>query len=330
MKVLVASSICPEAIKRLNEQHDVVCAFNQNETVLQSLIRDREILVFRSGVRITADVMQAAPDLKLLIRAGSGTDNVDLEYVEKRGLHFCRVSEPGAQAVAEMSFALMLALARNLLRADSLTRKGRWAKEQLEGFSLAGKTLGIVGAGNIGTRVGQLGAAWGMKPIGCVESPTPPIAAQLRKNGIRLLSFEEVLSCADFLTVHVPLTGSTRNLINAAALSLMKQGSFLVNLARGGVVDEEALYLELAEGKRLRGAALDVHEHEGEGNLSPLANLTNVILTPHIGAMTRDAQREIGCRINHIVDAFLGSSLVFNERNTAFAFGVSPNGSHAA
>lgn len=323
MKILLASSICPHAIKKLSAQHEVVCAFGAKESMLKSLIRDREVLVFRSGVQIMADVLECAPEMKLLVRAGSGTDNIDIDYVQKRGIPFFRIAEPGAQAVAEMSFALMLALSRNLLQADQLTRQGSWAKDLLVGTSLAGKVLGIVGAGNIGSRVGQLGSAWGMKPIGCVESPSPTIAAGLRAKGIALASFEEVISRADYLTIHVPLSGSTRKLINAEVLAQMKTGAYLINLARGGVVDETALYKELSEGTRLSGAAMDVHEAEGEGKISPLAALPNVILTPHIGAMTIDAQREIGERVLEIIDSFMGSQPIPTRPPSVLRIGLS-------
>lgn len=297
MNILLASSIYPAAIDTLREQHDVVCAFNADTAELQSQIRDREILIFRSGVQITADVMACAPALQLLIRAGSGVDNIDLEYVEQRGLQLIRIPEPGAKAVAEMTFALMLALARNLLTADRLTRQGKWAKRQLSnGHLLTGKTLGIVGAGNIGAHVGRLGTAWGMRVLGCVERPSPQAMARLEETGIRLAEFDEVLAAADFLSLHVPLKASTRNLIDGAALAQMKPGAYLINLARGGVVDEEALYQALVAG-HLSGAALDVHRQEGDGHISPLASLSNVILTPHIGAGAIDSQREIGDRI---------------------------------
>lgn len=293
MKILIASSIYPEAINELQERHDVICAFNAKEEKLKSLIKDREVLVFRSGVQITAEVMASGPDLKLLIRAGSGIDNIDIDYVKQRGLRLVRVPGPGAKAVAEMSFALMLALARNVLVADGLTRQGQWAKHQMTGYLLTGKTLGIVGAGNIGSRVGRLGAAWGMEVIGCVEHPTPAVRSRLEEMGIRLADYDEVLSASDFISLHVPLKDTTRNLIDAEALSKMKPGAFLINLARGGVVDESALY-EALENGHLRGAALDVHASEGNGRISPLAGFKNVILTPHIGAGTFDSQREIG------------------------------------
>ena len=191
----------------------------------------------------------------------------------------------------------MLALARRLLEADPLLRRGRWAKGELPGYLLTGKVLGIIGAGCIGSRVGQLGGAWGMDVVGCVEPRGDAVATRLAHNGVRLTDCEAVLSQADFVSIHVPLNDSTRHLIDARALARMKRGAFLINMSRGGVVDEHALYRELTTEGRLGGAALDVHAEEGEGRISPLAELSNVVLTPHIGASTVDSQREIGHRI---------------------------------
>jgi D-3-phosphoglycerate dehydrogenase len=218
----------------------------------------------------------------------------------------------------------MLALARNLREADRLMREGHWAKYELEGRLLSGKVLGILGCGSIGTRVGQLGAAFGMIPIGCVEAPTAEIELGLRAKGIRLASLDEIVSRADFLSVHVPLTPATRNLINADLLSRVKLGSFLVNLARGGVADEAALCNELKAGTRLRGAALDVHQHEGEGKISPLATLPNVILTPHIGAMTVDTQHQIGHRVVQIITEFAVASRDAEEQRAMRAPALIP------
>lgn len=293
MKILIASSIYPDAIDKLREDHDVICAFNAKDDVLKEVIVDREVVILRSGVQITAEVMACAPDLKLLLRAGSGFDNIDVDYVNEHGLRLIRIPGPGAKAVAEMSFTFMLALARNLLEADRLTRQGHWAKHKLTGELLTGKRLGIVGAGNIGTKVGKLGVAWGMEAIGCVEPATPEEAKRLGAEGIRMTDFNEVLSTSDFISIHVPLLDATRNLINSQELAMMKPGAYLINLARGGVVNEQALYDALTEGQ-LAGAGVDVHENEGEGKISPLAELPNVILTPHIGAGTIDSQREIG------------------------------------
>jgi len=313
MKILVASHLEQSAICQLQEHHDVICTFEQPTADLFSLVRDREVLVFRSGIEIARALMECAPDLKLLVRAGCGLDNLDCEYVRKRGIVLRRISEPAAQAVAEMALALMFALARNIRQADAMLRHGQWAKDTLEGHLLAGKVLGIVGAGNIGSRLGVLASSVGMEPIGCIADSTPAVVQTLRDKGITVADFRTVLSTADFVSVHVPLNDSTRNLINGRVLSLMKKGSYLINLARGGVVDETALYAALATG-RLCGAALDVHEHEGQGQISPLAQLSNVVLTPHIGASTVETQQQIGVRVVEIIEAFVQQSKTIARR----------------
>lgn len=305
MKILIASSIDEDAIDRLRDNHQVVCAFKDvtSENV-RTLIRDCQVLVFRSGVKISAELMACAPDLKLLVRAGSGLDNLDFEYVQRRGLKLVRIPQPGARAVTEMAFAFMLALSRRLLEADRSMRESRWDKHELTGYLLQGKTLGIVGVGNIGSCVAEMGVAWGMTVLGCVEHPSPERIEKFREKGIRITGFDQVLAEADYLSIHVPLKENTRFLIHAEELARMKPGSYLINLARGGVVDEADLYHALVAGGKLRGAALDVHEQEGEGRLSPLAALPNVILTPHIGAMAVDTQREIGRRVVDAVTTF--------------------------
>jgi len=229
VKILLASRIDPGAESRLRAAHDVTCAYGAAEPELCLAIADREVLVFRSGVQITGAVIEAAERLLLIVRAGSGMDNIDLAAVERRGIGFERIPGPGARAVAEMAFALMLALARNLLRADRLLRQGRFAKPEMTGYLLQGKTLGIVGAGNIGSKVGQMGAAWGMRVLGCTENGGEQDVARLAALGIRRTALDEVLRRSDFSSVHVPLQDSTRNLIDADALGRMKRGAFLVH-----------------------------------------------------------------------------------------------------
>jgi phosphoglycerate dehydrogenase-like enzyme len=202
-----------------------------------------------------------------------------------------------------MSFALMLAMSRDLFRADRSMRQAHWIKSAISGHLLVNKTLGIVGAGNIGSLVGKLGVAWGMNVIGCTENGGPEIEAELKAIGISKTDFDTVLSTSDYLSVHVPLLDSTRMLISTDALTKIKRGAFLVNLARGGVVDELAVREALLDG-RLKGAAFDVHLNEGEGKLSPLADLDNVILTPHIGANAIDAQMEIGRIVIKTVESY--------------------------
>jgi phosphoglycerate dehydrogenase-like enzyme len=303
VKILLASSIDPAAIEALERDHDVVRAINAPEHELVEAVRDREAIVFRSGVMISATVLENAPNLSLLVRAGSGLDNIDLAAAERLGVQVVRVPGSSAQPVAELTFALLLSLARNVTHADRLLRQGHWPKAKLGGPLLTGKTIGIVGAGRIGSRVGEMATAWGMRAIGCVDRPGPAVADALRARGIGLTDFDEVVAESDFLCLHLPLDEKTRHLVDADVLARVKPGSFLVNMARGGVVDEQALYAALTGEGPLLGAALDVHEAEGEGVVSPLADLPNVVLTPHIGAMAWDAQRLIGERVVELLRA---------------------------
>lgn len=302
MKILIVSPISDHAVEALGKKHEVVCAFNAPQEEIKRQIVGCDVLVFRSGPDINVDIMGCSSRLSLLIRAGSGLDNLDLDYVKNSKIALRRIEAPGARAVAELSFALMLLLARQIRRADTQLRQGRWVKHELTGLLLFGKTLGIYGAGNIGATVGRMGAAWGMNVIGCVEAPTSSRERELASVGIRLTSAEEVLSESDFLSLHVPLQTSTQGLIGRKALALMKSTAFITNLARGGVVDEQAVLEALQDG-RLAGAGMDVHEFEGDGHVSPLASLPNVILTPHIGSGTIDTQYAIGEEVIAMVDA---------------------------
>jgi D-3-phosphoglycerate dehydrogenase len=303
MRILVASQIAPAALAELQATHDVRTAIGASEADLATAAADREAIVFRSGVSIGPGVL-AAPDLRLLVRAGSGLDNLDIATVRERGIELIRIPGPGAQAVAELTFGLMIALARSIVLADRHLRAAHWAKAELVGYNLRGKRLGIVGLGSIGSRVAALGSAWGMSPIGAVAHPSEERSRDFAEQGIELADLDRVLAEGDFISLHVPLDGQTRGMIGASELAKVKPGAFLVNIARGGVVDETALYDALQPGGRLRGAALDVHVAEGEGKRSPLADLPNVVLTPHIGAQTIDAQEEIGREIVAIIDRF--------------------------
>lgn len=308
MKILIVSPIDPGTIRELRKKHKVNIYYDATEKELKTLIQDRELLIFRSGVSISAEVLASAPELKLLIRAGSGLDNVDLDYVKQHDLDLVRIPSPSAQAVAEMSFAFMLALSRRLFEADHSMRDGRWAKYELPGSLLAEKVLGVVGLGNTGTRVAEFGVAVGMEVIGCVENFSEERAAGFAAKGIKLTNLEEVVSTSDFVSVHIPLKDSTYHLIDASVIARMKPGAVLINLGRGGVIDEHALHNALDGGGPLGGAALDVHEIEKEGNFSPLVNCPNVILTPHIGATVVDTQRQIGRRLLAVVDAYIAKT----------------------
>ncbi|MBA3233912.1 MAG: hydroxyacid dehydrogenase [Propionibacteriales bacterium] len=304
MKILLVSPIDPQAIVALEHSHDVRQAINVSPTALMEAVADREVVVLRSGVQLSSDVMATAPDLRLLVRAGAGLDNIDLDAARTRKVRVVRVPGMSAPPVAEFTFALLLSLARKVTYADRLLRQGHWPKAELGGALLTGKTLGIVGAGNIGGLVGEMGHAWGMNVIGCVGHPGEKVAHKLLQRGITLVGFDEVVARADFLCLHVPLDEATRHMVDATVLARMKPGSMLVNVARGGVVDESALFDALEAGGTVSGAALDVHEREGEGTVSPFTELPNVVLTPHIGAMALDSQRLIGERVMQLLQAF--------------------------
>jgi D-3-phosphoglycerate dehydrogenase len=304
MRLLLASPIDPATVEVLSESHDVVKPAASTPEALTEAIADREVVVLRSGVLLSADVLAAAPGLRLLVRAGAGLDNIDLEQARAQGLRVVKIPGMSAPPVAEFTFALLLSLARKVTVADRALREGHWPKPRLGGPLLHGKTLGVVGAGNIGGLVGQMGAAWGMRAIGCVANPNDTVAQQLLGRGVRLTDYDEVLTTSDFLCLHTPLDESTRHLIGSEALARMKPGSLLINVARGGVVDEAALMEALTRGDTVAGAALDVHEIEGEGTRSRFADMDNVVLTPHIGAMAVDSQRLIGERIVELVEAY--------------------------
>lgn len=303
MRILILSDVDADALDRINQRHEIVDARGVAEQALPRLASDCDVIVFRSGVQVGADLMRHAPNLRLVIRAGSGIDNLDLDYIQTHGIRLARIPKPGAFAVAELTFAAMLALSRNLLEADAGTRRGAWLKHKLDNYLLRGKTLGVVGAGNIGSQVGRMGAAWGMRVVGCVETLNHAVERKLAALGIEAMTLGEVAVLADYISIHVPLQDSTRHLIGRDFLSRTKPGAYLINMARGGVVDEEALHEWLVRTDGLRGAALDVHENEGPGKISPLADLKNVILTPHMGATTIDTQREIGKEIESVIEA---------------------------
>lgn len=304
MKILLASPIDPAAVDTLHRSHEVRQLVKPEPWELREAVADSEAVVLRSGVLLSADIMSEAPDLRLVVRAGSGLDNIDLDGARLRGIRVVRIAGMSAPPVAEFTFALLLSLARKVNLADRLIRQGHWPKPELGGPLLRGKVLGIVGAGNIGGLVGEMGDAWGMRALGCVAAPTLDIAAQLAERGVTLVDFDQVLAEANFVTLHVPLDDTTHHMLDASALDRMRPGSLLVNMARGGVVDEKALHEALVSGTSVAGAALDVHETEGEGTVSGLAELRNVVLTPHIGAMALDSQRLIGERAIELIDAF--------------------------
>lgn len=243
-------------------------------------------LIVRSATKVTAALLDRAPRLKAVGRAGVGVDNIDIEAAGERGVAVFNAPGGNTVAAAELTVALMLAAARKVAEADRSMREGRWDRAVFKGSELRGKTLGLIGAGRIGTEVAVRCRAFGMEAI--AYDPFLP-EAKAAEAGIRLTSLDEVLEAADVISCHVPLTKETRGMVGAEALSRMRSGAFVVNASRGGVVDEAALAEGLKAGA-IAGAALDVYETEPLPADSPLRTAPNLVHTPHLGASTREAQ----------------------------------------
>jgi D-3-phosphoglycerate dehydrogenase len=253
------------------------------------VIRDADVLIVGLQ-RITAKVLDAAKRLKVIGRCGVGLDNIDLKAAGAKGIPVVYTPGANAQAVADLTLGLMLALARKLPQADRMTREGQW--KRIMGNDLWGKTLGICGLGQIGFNVARRAKGFDMNVIAYDLFENPALAAE---RGIRYKSKAEVLGESDFVTLHLPLTSETQGFIGMDELKAMKKSAILVNTSRGGIVDENALYLALKTGE-IAGAALDVFEHEPPGK-TPLVQLDNFIGTPHIGGITTEALDRIGMTV---------------------------------
>jgi D-3-phosphoglycerate dehydrogenase len=309
MKIVIADKVSPSTLKIFAEHGDWTVVSPDKEALAAELTNADAILV-RSATFVDAAMMEKAPKLSVIGRAGVGVDNVDLEAATKRGIVVMNTPGGNAVAVAEHTFALMLALARQLTRADSSMHAGKWEKKTLQGTELRGKTLGIVGLGRVGIEVSKRALAFGMKVVAHDPFVAPSLAQQLQ---ITLAPLDEVLAQADYLTLHVGLTPQTNGMINADALKKMKKGVRLVNCARGELLNE-ADVLEALQSGQLGGAALDVYSHEPVKD-SPLASQPNVILTPHIAGSTHEAQEAVGVQIALQVREYLLKGVIQNAVN---------------
>lgn len=288
IKVLICDPLETEGIQKLKEAGftvDVKPTITPDE--LKKTVPNYNVLIVRSRTKVTKEILEAGKQLKLVGRAGAGLDNIDLEAAEKKGVKVLNTPEAPAEAVAELTIGLILALARSIPSADKAMKEGKWTKKDLMGWELKDKTLGTIGLGNIGKRVAKLARAFGMKIL--ITKRTPPDPALLKELEAEFVSLHELLKQSDIITVHVPHTPQTHHMIGEKEFQLMKKGSYLINTARGAIVDEKAL-LEALQSQRLGGAALDVYEVEPPTNWA-LMQLPNVVCTPHIGAQTEEAQK---------------------------------------
>jgi len=311
-RVLVADDLSPEAVSILRAaglEVDVKVGLKPDE--LLALIGDYDGLAVRSATKVTAKVLDAAKRLRVVGRAGVGVDNVDLPAATRKGVVVMNTPGGSATTVAELALAMMLALSRHVAAATASVKAGKWEKKKFQGRELAGKTLGVVGIGNIGSILVDRCLALKMKVIAYDPFISPEAAAKL---GVRLVPLDALWGEADVISLHVPLTDKTRHMVNAGTLALMKPGALLINCARGGIVDEQALAAALASG-HLGGAALDVFEQEPAAADHPLFKLDNVVLTPHLGASTEEAQVAVAIAVAEQLAAYLTAGVVKNAVN---------------
>ena len=314
-RILITEPIAREGIDLLRyelpEAH-IDVRLDLSPEHLRALIGSYTALIIRSQTRVTNELLDAASRLQVIGRAGSGLDNIDLEAAMLHGVLVVNAPRGSAIAVAEHTMALLLALARHIPAANSSTKAGRWEKSRLLGVELHQKVLGIIGLGKIGKEMAQRAQAFGMRVIASDPFVT---AKQAQQVGVTLHSKEEVLQRADFVTLHATLTNDergTRRLLSFRELRLLKPGAYLVNCARGNLIDEEALLAVLTEG-RLAGVALDVFSQEPIGDDTVLRQLLaheRVIATPHLGASTIEAQARVATEVaRNIISALRGDTV---------------------
>ncbi len=293
MKILVSDAIAEEGITKLREagfEVEVKTGLTPEELI--KVIPEYDGLIVRSATKVTREVIQAGKALKAIGRAGIGLDNVDAEAAKERGIKV--LNTPGATtiSVAELTMGHMLALARHIPQATASLKAGKWEKKRFMGTELYGKTLGIIGIGRIGREVAKRAIAFGMD----IVAYDPYVReTDVRDLGLKLLPLEDLLQYSDYITIHVPLAPETRHMLGKREFELMKPGVRIINCARGGVIDEQALYEALVSGK-VAGAALDVFEEEPPKD-NPLLKLDNVIGTPHLGASAEEGQLRAGVEI---------------------------------
>jgi D-3-phosphoglycerate dehydrogenase / 2-oxoglutarate reductase len=311
VKVLVTDPLAPAGVETLAIDHDVDVMTELSKAELLEVIGGYDALVVRSQTQVDADVIAAGTRLKVIARAGVGVDNVDLDAATRSGIVVCNAPQSNIISAAEHTVAMLLAVARNIPQAHGALTLGRWERNKWTGTEVYGKTLGVLGLGRIGSLVAQRCQAFGMDIIAYDPFLAPERAARM---DVELLSsVEEVLGRSDFVTVHLPRTAETANLLDADRLALMRPTARLINVARGGIIDEAALATALKEG-RIAGAAFDVFAAEPLVD-SPLFGLPNAVLTPHLGASTSEAQDKAGTQVAEFVNLALAGEFLPSALN---------------
>jgi D-3-phosphoglycerate dehydrogenase len=288
MNILLADSFFPDLPRRLSRYGEIFSDLGR--------LPEAEVLIVRSKTKVDATMMDRAPGLKYIIRGGVGVDTIDVESARARGIMVDNTPEASSVAVAELAFALMLALPNHISLADSSTREGRWLKKELERSELYGKTLGLIGLGRVARELASRAKAFGMRVLAYDLYVESSDLAELK-------SLDEVLAESDYLSLHTPLTDETRGMIDAGRIALMKEGARLINTCRGEVVEEEAVAAALISGK-LAGYATDVYRKEPPGE-SPLFSAPNLLCTPHLGASSAENLLRLGDAIEKRLKAYV-------------------------
>ncbi len=312
-KVLVSDKISDSGVKLLKMEPDmeVDVKTGLSPQELKEIIDEYDALVVRSATKVTRDIIEAASRLKVVGRAGTGVDNIDLEAATEKGIVVMNTPGGNTVAAAEHAISMMLSMARKIPQACASMKEGKWEKKKFMGVEVHGKTLGVIGMGRIGSLVAKMGLGLGMRVIAC----DPYLSQKAAKDmGVTLTDLDTLYAESDFITIHAPLTQETRDMISREAFKKMKEGVMLVNCARGGIVDEEALMEAIQVGK-VAGAALDVFATEPPPPDYPLLKLEEVICTPHLGASTREAQEVVAIAIVQQIIDYLKRGIVKNAVN---------------
>ena len=312
-RILIADPIASEGVELLKTQADVDVKKGLKPQELIDILGDYDALIVRSETKVTPDVVRAGKKLQVIARAGIGVDNIDLDAATGGGIAVVNAPTGNTIAAVEHTMALMLALARNVPQANHSLKQSEWNRGAFMGVEVRNKTLGIVGLGRVGSEVGKRAQSFAMHLLAFDPFVSPDYARIL---GIELVTLEELLARSDFVTVHTPLTESTHHLIGEAELAIMKPSARIINVARGELIDESAL-LKALDGEKLAGAALDVFSKEPPGE-SPLVKHPRVIVTPHLGASTQEAQREVAVEAAQQVLAVLRGEPARNTVNAPF------------
>ncbi len=314
MNVLVCDPVSPKGIVLLQQRPEfkvTVLEKRLSEAELLPLVAETHALVVRSETKITRKIIEAAPQLRVVGRAGVGVDNVDVEAATQRGVVVMNTPGGNTISTAELTFSMLMALARKIPQAHLSMKAGEWNRKQFQGTELYGKTLGILGMGRIGSEVARRAIAFGMR----VLAYDPYLAlSRAKAMQVELTELDDLYARADFITVHMPMSDETRGILNQAAFAKMKKGVRVVNCARGGIIDEKALYDAIKSGQA-GGAALDVYEVEPPPKEFALRDLPQVIMTPHLGASTEEAQENVGIEVAEAIIEYLLAGGVRNAVN---------------